>query len=67
MAGLARDGGLYVPKTWPQLSPETIASFAGKPFPEVAVALLEPFAGGCIHGELMGCARRTTPASTTPP
>jgi threonine synthase len=25
MAGLARDGGLYVPKTWPKLSPETIA------------------------------------------
>jgi threonine synthase len=58
MAGLARDGGLYVPKTWPKLSPETIASFAGRPFHEVAVALLEPFAGGCIpRNELIGIAR----------
>ena len=27
LTGLARDGGLYVPETWPQLTPETIASF----------------------------------------
>ena len=27
LAGLARDGGLYVPETWPQISAETIASF----------------------------------------
>ena len=58
LAGLARDGGLYVPKVWPKLSPETIASFAGRPFPEVAVALLEPFAGGAIpHNELIAIAR----------
>ena len=25
LTGLARDGGLYVPEVWPQLSPETIA------------------------------------------
>ena len=25
LAGLARDGGLYVPETWPQLGPQTIA------------------------------------------
>ena len=38
--------------------PEAIASFAGRPFPEVAVALLEPFAGGCIpRAELIGIAR----------
>ena len=48
LAGLARDGGLYVPKAWPQISPETIAGFAGKPFADVAVALLEPFTGGSI-------------------
>jgi threonine synthase len=58
LAGLARDGGLYVPKSWPQLSPETIASFAGKPFPEVAVALVEPYVGGSIpRAELMAMAR----------
>ncbi len=29
LAGLARDGGLYVPDVWPTLSKYTIASFAG--------------------------------------
>jgi threonine synthase len=58
LAGLARDGGLYVPKTWPRISPETIAGFAGKPFPEVAVALLEPYMGGSIsRAELIALAR----------
>ena len=32
LAGLARDGGLYVPETWPKFSPETIAALAGRPF-----------------------------------
>ena len=30
LAGLARDGGLYVPESWPQLTRETIAGFAGR-------------------------------------
>ncbi|MBU2531728.1 MAG: threonine synthase, partial [Alphaproteobacteria bacterium] len=37
LAGLARDGGLYLPKAWPKLSSDTIAGFAGRPFHEVAV------------------------------
>jgi threonine synthase len=58
LAGLARDGGLYVPEAWPRLAPETIGAFAGRPFPEVAVALLEPFVGGAIpRAELLGIAR----------
>ena len=48
LAGLARDGGLYVPETWPQLSAETIAGFAGKPYAEVAVEVLKPFVGASI-------------------
>jgi threonine synthase len=48
LAGLARDGGLYVPETWPQLSRETIAGFAGKSFADVAVEVLVPFAGDAI-------------------
>ena len=58
LAGLARDGGLYMPKSWPRLAPEEIAAFAGKPFAEVAVALLEPFAGDSIpRAELVAMAR----------
>ena len=32
LTGLARDGGLYVPETWPQLSHETIAGLFGRPY-----------------------------------
>ncbi len=48
LAGLARDGGLYVPQSWPQLSPETIASFAGRDYAEVAVEVIRPFTGDQI-------------------
>ena len=30
LTGLARDGGLYVPETWPTLSKDEIAALAGK-------------------------------------
>jgi threonine synthase len=48
LAGLARDGGLYVPETWPRLSPEVIAGFAGRPYAEVAVDVIRPFVGDTI-------------------
>jgi threonine synthase len=48
LAGLARDGGLYVPENWPRLSGETIASFAGKPYAETAVEVIRPFVGDAI-------------------
>ncbi len=51
LAGLARDGGLYVPETWPKLSPATIAGFAGRPFADVAVEVIHPFTGGSVSRE----------------
>jgi threonine synthase len=58
LAGLARDGGLYVPQSWPQLAPDAVAAFAGRPFAEVAAAVLEPFMGGAIpREELLALAR----------
>jgi len=48
LAGLARDGGLYVPDAWPVLSPEMIAGFAGRPYAEVAVEVIAPFVGDAI-------------------
>jgi threonine synthase len=51
LAGLARDGGLYLPESWPKFSPEKIASFAGKPFHEVAVEVIAPYTGGAIPRE----------------
>jgi threonine synthase len=48
LAGLARDGGLYVPATWPRLDANAIASFAGRPYAEVAVEVIRPFVGDAI-------------------
>src|SRR5256885_1838051 len=48
LAGLARDGGLYVPETWPRLDPGTIAGFAGRPYAESAVEVIRPFVGDAI-------------------
>jgi threonine synthase len=45
LAGLARDGGLYVPEAWPRLEPAAIAGFAGRPYAEVAVEVMRPFVG----------------------
>lgn len=58
LAGLARDGGLYVPETWPRLDEKTIASLAGRPFAEIAVEVISPFAGGAFTcDELLAMAR----------
>ncbi|ACA16800.1 threonine synthase [Methylobacterium sp. 4-46] len=48
LAGLARDGGLYLPESWPSLAPETIAGLAGKPYAEAAKAVLAPLVDGEI-------------------
>ena len=48
LAGLARDGGLYVPESWPSLKPKTLAGFSGKPYAEVAAAVMAPFVGKAI-------------------
>jgi len=57
LAGLARDGGLYVPRAWPHFAPEDIAAFADKPFAELATAVLEPLVGAAIpRNELLALA-----------
>ena len=43
LAGLAGDGGLYVPDTWPRLEPQTILAFAGRPYAEVAFEVIRRF------------------------
>ena len=40
LGGLAPDGGLYVPQTWPLLRREEIAGFAGAPYAEVAARVI---------------------------
>jgi threonine synthase len=52
LAGLARDGGLYLPATWPHLDAEAIAGFAGRPYGEVAAAVLGPYVEEPLAGAL---------------
>ena len=48
LSGLASDGGLYLPERWPQISPDEIAGFAGKPYADVAFAIISRFVEGEI-------------------
>jgi threonine synthase len=51
LAGLAPDGGLYIPETWPSFTPAEIASFHGMPYAKVAAAVIGKFAGGSIPAD----------------
>ncbi|MCB1419956.1 MAG: threonine synthase, partial [Notoacmeibacter sp.] len=48
LAGLARDGGLYVPAEWPVMSAEDIRALRGLPYAELAIRVLWPFVDGEI-------------------
>jgi threonine synthase len=48
LAGLARDGGLYVPDEWPRLAPAAIAGLAGRPYAEAAVEVMRPLVGDAV-------------------
>jgi len=45
LTGLARDGGLYVPAQWPKFSEAELASLSGKPYADVAFAVIAKFTG----------------------
>lgn len=51
LGGLAPDGGLYVPREWPSFSRDEIAGFAGRPYAEVAAAVLGKFAGDALTAD----------------
>ncbi len=60
LAGLASDGGLYVPETYPQFSHEDIASWSGLSYSDVAIKVISPFVAGCIpQAELEAIIRDT--------
>ncbi|KAA3514248.1 threonine synthase [Agrobacterium rosae] len=51
LAGLARDGGLYVPRKWPTMSKKEIRALRGKTYQEVAFEVLYRFTGGEIPAD----------------
>ena len=48
LAGLAGDGGLYVPAQWPRLSADEIRALAGLDYVETAVRIMAPFVAGVL-------------------
>jgi threonine synthase len=44
LGGPAPDGGLFLPRQWPEFSLREIGEFASVPYPEAAVRILSPFA-----------------------
>jgi threonine synthase len=51
LAGLASDGGLYVPEAWPRFTPEEIAQMAGLPYAQLAQRVMQPFVGDSLTPE----------------
>jgi len=48
LAGLASDGGLYVPQSMPQFSLTEIGSWVDLSYPQLALKIIEPFVDGEI-------------------
>ena len=54
LAGLARDGGLYVPESWPRWSRPEFRALRGLSYAETAYRVIRPFVGGTIPDDALG-------------
>jgi len=50
-AGLARDGGLYLPKRVPALAAAEIAALAGLSYEDIALRVIQPFVGATFGAD----------------
>ena len=48
LSGLAADGGLYVPESWPRLEREDLEELRGASYQQVAARVLAPFVGDAL-------------------
>ncbi len=48
LAGLAADGGLYVPESWPKFRTDDFRALRGLSYAETATRIMSPFLGGRI-------------------
>jgi len=53
LAGLAEDGGLYVPDAWPHFSHADLRALRGLPYHELAAQVMHPFVGGSIPSDVL--------------
>ena len=48
LAGLASDGGLYLPREWPSLTADEIRELRGLSYPALAARIMQPFVQGSL-------------------
>ena len=53
LAGLAPDGGLYIPDEYPQLTTETLQSLVGKSYVDISFAVKKLLVGGAIEDDTL--------------
>ena len=58
LAGLAEDGGLFLPETWPVLSAAEWRGLRGLPYHALAARLMQPFVGDCLTPAELGAMTR---------
>ncbi len=54
LAGLAEDGGLYLPETWPRFDADEWRAMRGLSYPELAARVIGAFAGQAIAPAVLG-------------
>lgn len=65
LAGLATDGGLYVPKTWPVFSAQEWSALAALDYPSLAAAVIAPFVRGSVIEAQIGAITKAAYAAFT--
>jgi threonine synthase len=63
LAGLAPDGGLYMPKTYPKISFETLESWRGLSYADLAFEVLQLFCDDIPQEDLKALTRKTYTAA----
>lgn len=53
MAGLAPDGGLYLPDMWPEMDHAMMSHLAGAPYTLLAGNIMSPFVGNTISASML--------------
>jgi threonine synthase len=67
LAGLATDGGLYMPEAWPKFSAAELRALRGLPYPELAARILAPFIGNSLPFAILQSLCRRAYAGFTHP
>ena len=60
LTGLGRDGGLYVPQTWPTFTHSEMAAMASLDYADLALRLIHPFVGDSLDKRALADMLRAT-------